>query len=70
MFMWLCSLGSGLEEDFKVWKEGFVRQVFPVLLGEKSIEDIHTPGKERIHKCENKSKKAYSTMEPNPEEVM
>lgn len=27
----------GLEEDFKSWKDGFVKNVFPVLLGEVAM---------------------------------
>ncbi len=39
----------GLEEDFKVWLDDFVREVFPVLVGERALQDLtpcdggHTP---------------------------
>ncbi|XP_064391426.1 S-adenosyl-L-methionine-dependent tRNA 4-demethylwyosine synthase TYW1-like [Halichondria panicea] len=40
---------GGLEEDFKVWLDDFVREVFPVLVGERALQDLtpcdggHTP---------------------------
>ncbi len=32
----------GLEEDFKTWKKGFVKVVFPVLLGEVAMTHLAT----------------------------
>lgn len=34
------SLPTGLEGDFKVWKLGFVKAVFPVLLGEVALAQL------------------------------
>ena len=36
--MWL--IFAGVEEDFKVWKKGFVADVFPVLRGETPLSGI------------------------------
>lgn len=33
---------SGLEEDFKSWKEGFAKDVFPVLLGKVAMTQLTT----------------------------
>ncbi len=33
---------AGLEEDFKVWLDDFAREVFPVLVGERALQDVTT----------------------------
>ena len=33
-------LSIGLEEDFKAWKDGFVKEVFPVLLEEMAMSQL------------------------------
>jgi hypothetical protein len=38
--MWFFNLFIGLEEDFKAWKDGFVKSVFPVLLGEVAMNQL------------------------------
>lgn len=35
----------GLEEDFRAWKDGFVKQVFPVLKGETEKVELKTSSK-------------------------
>ena len=33
-------MSVGLEEDFNVWKDGFVKRVFPVLVGEVAMSQL------------------------------
>ena len=33
-------LSVGVEEDFKAWKDGFVKNVLPVLLGEVAMSEL------------------------------
>ena len=35
---------TGLEEDFKAWKEDFKKTVFPVLLGEVAMDQLTAVG--------------------------
>jgi hypothetical protein len=38
--MWFFNLFIGLEEDFKAWKDGFMKSVFPVLVGEVAMSQL------------------------------
>ena len=52
----------GLEEDFKAWKDGFVKRVFPVLVGEVAMSQLTSGsscecgGKRKKECCKEKTK--------------
>ena len=45
-------LPVGLEEDFKAWKDGFVKNVFPVLLGEVAMSQLTSAASSEESSCE------------------
>ena len=61
MFNAFLLLSIGLEEDFKAWKDGFVKKVFPVLVGEVAMIQLtlasSVMGKDSSCECGGKRKK-------------
>lgn len=41
-FLFYLYVYIGLEKDFKVWKDGLVKNVFPALIGEATMNEITT----------------------------
>ncbi len=47
-----CILPIGIEEDFKVWKDGFIKQVFPMLKGEsEDWKEDRGPEGQQVRLC-------------------
>ena len=69
-------LSVGLEEDFKAWKDGFVKSVFPVLLGEVAMNQLTSSSgstsREDSCECGGKRKKDCSKekLEASNEQVL
>ncbi len=60
---------AGLEEDFKVWLDDFAREVLPVLVGERAVQDETTCGGSSPCECGKKSEADYCKTPSGKDEV-
>ena len=68
-FVFFLFLSVGLEEDFNAWKDGFVKNVFPILAGEVALSQPTSAssavGGESSCECGGKRKKEYCKEKAN-----